>query len=206
MLQEVGFNDGVPISEEFFIENISGKHNEDICHILFPDWDLKKSLKFMDDKEAMFRRLASEQLKPVSGLNKLCKWIKDRGLKRAAVTNAPRPNAELMISILGLSDFFETLVVGSECERAKPFPDPYLEALKALKASPNHSFVFEDSVSGIKAGVAAGMPVVGLTTRNPEELLSKAWATFLIKDFEDPKLWSALSDLEREVIGADITA
>lgn len=88
-------------------------------------------------------RLASEQLKAVDGLHKLCKWIEERGLKRAAVTNAPRANAELMISILGLTDFFQFLVVGSECERAKPFPDPYLEALNFLKASPNHTFVFE---------------------------------------------------------------
>lgn len=88
-------------------------------------------------------RLAVEQLKPVNGLHKLCKWIEDRGLKRAAVTNAPRENAELMISILGLSNFFELLVVGSECERAKPFPDPYLKGLQGIKASPNHTFVFE---------------------------------------------------------------
>lgn len=59
------------------------------------------------------------------------------------MTNAPRPNAELLISILGLSDFFEFLISGGECERAKPFPDPYLKALQALKASPNHTYVFE---------------------------------------------------------------
>jgi beta-phosphoglucomutase-like phosphatase (HAD superfamily) len=87
--------------------------------------------------------LAKEQLKPVDGLNELCKWIKDHGLKRAAVTNAPRPNAELMISILGLTDFFQFLVIGSECERAKPFPDPYLKGLELLGASSRHTFVFE---------------------------------------------------------------
>ncbi|KAF8380644.1 hypothetical protein HHK36_028134 [Tetracentron sinense] len=205
MLQEIGFNGGIPITEEFFSENIAGKHNDEIGGILFPDWDLQKSLKFMDDKEAMFRRLASEQVKPVNGLHKLCKWIKDRGLKRGAVTNAPRPNAELMISILGLSDFFEVLVIGGECNRAKPFPDPYLKALELLKASHNHTFVFEDSVSGIKAGVAAGMPVVGITTRNPEQSLMEAGATFLIKDFDDPKLWTALDELERETAGTRVT-
>eukprot|EP00262_Sarcandra_glabra_P007990 TRINITY_DN2115_c0_g1_i2.p1 TRINITY_DN2115_c0_g1~~TRINITY_DN2115_c0_g1_i2.p1 ORF type:complete len:294 (+),score=58.20 TRINITY_DN2115_c0_g1_i2:128-883(+) len=205
MLQEIGFNGGVPVTEEFFVENISGKHNDEIVGVLFPDGDLQKGLKFMDDKEAMFRRLASEKLRPVNGLFKLCKWIDDRGLKRAAVTNAPRENAELMLSILGLSKFFELLVVGSECERAKPFPDPYLKALQEIKASANHTFVFEDSVSGIKAGVAAGMPVVGLTTRNPEHLLMGARPTFLIKDFEDAKLWTALEELEREAGGATVS-
>ncbi|CAA6673805.1 unnamed protein product [Spirodela intermedia] len=174
LLQEIGYNNGVPITEEFFVKYIAGKHNQDIASFLFPDWDQQKAMKFMDDKEVMYRRLVSEKLKPVDGIHKLCKWIKERALKRAAVTNAPRENAELMISMLGLSDFFDLLVIGSECERAKPYPDPYLKALKGLGASPHHTFVFEDSVSGIKAAVAAGMPVVGLTTGNPPELLRGA--------------------------------
>ncbi|XP_057977416.1 haloacid dehalogenase-like hydrolase domain-containing protein Sgpp [Malania oleifera] len=192
MLQELGYNGGVPITEEFYIENIAGKHNDDVTRTLFPDWVLERSLKFMDDKEAMFRRLASEKLKPVNGLNKLRKWIEDRGLKRAAVSNTPRANAELIISILGLSDFFDVLILGNECPHAKPHPDPYLKALEVLKVSKDHTFIFEDSVSGIKAGVAAGMPVIGLTTGNPEEVLMEAQPTFLIPDYDDAKLWAAL--------------
>ncbi|KAF9626409.1 hypothetical protein IFM89_033228 [Coptis chinensis] len=197
MLQEAGFNGGVPITDEFYIENIAGKHNEYLREILFPDWDFEKGMKFLNDKEAMFRRLAAEKIKPVNGLHKLCKWIEERGYKRAAVTNAPRPNAELMISNLGLSDFFQALVIGGECERAKPFPDPYLKGLETLNASSSHTLVFEDSPSGTKAGVAAGMPVVAVTFRNPEHLLKEAGATVLIKDYDDPKLWTLLEELEK---------
>jgi len=195
MLQEIGFNGGVPISEQFFVENIAGRHNDDIAAVLFPN-DLERGLKFCVDKEAMFRRLAKEELKPIQGLYKLKKWVEDRGLKRAAVTNAPKENAELMISTLGLSDFFEAVILGDDCEHAKPFPDPYLKALDILKVSKDQTFVFEDSVSGIKAGVAAGMPVVGLMTRNPENLLMEAKPAFLIKSYEDPKLWAALEELD----------
>ncbi|XP_042380916.1 haloacid dehalogenase-like hydrolase domain-containing protein Sgpp [Zingiber officinale] len=198
MLLEIGYNNGIPIDEEFFIKNIAGRHSDDTARILFPDWDFEKASKFVDDKEAMFRRIVAEQLKPIDGIHKLCKWVEDQGLKRAAVTNAPRANAELMISMLGLSDFFQVVIIGSECERAKPFPDPYLKALKELNASAEHTFIFEDSASGIKAGVAAGMPVIGLTTRNPEKSLKEAGATFLIKDYEDPKLWKALGELEKD--------
>ncbi|XP_057475553.1 haloacid dehalogenase-like hydrolase domain-containing protein Sgpp [Actinidia eriantha] len=197
MLQEIGFNGGVPITEEFFVENIAGRHNDDIATRLFPE-DRERGLKFCDDKEAMFRRLAKEELKPIDGLYKLKKWIEDRGLKRAAVTNAPKENAELMISTLGLSDFFDVVILGSDCEHAKPSPDPYMKALEVLKVSKDHTFVFEDSVSGITAGVAAGMPVVGLKTRNPEHLLMKAKPTFLIKDYADPKLWAALEELDKK--------
>lgn len=53
--EQIGFNGGVPITEEFFVENIAGKHNDDIAVQLFPD-DIPRGLKFVDDKEAMFRR------------------------------------------------------------------------------------------------------------------------------------------------------
>ncbi|KAB2053953.1 hypothetical protein ES319_A12G221600v1 [Gossypium barbadense] len=197
MLLEIGFNNGVPIDEEFFIKNIAGRHNDDIAATLFPD-DLPRGEKFLEDKEAMFRRLASDNLPPINGLYKLTKWIEDHGLKKAAVTNAPRPNAELMISKLGLKDFFDVVIVGSECEHAKPYPDPYLKALELLKVSKDHTFICEDSASGIRAGVAAGMPVVGLTTRNPENVLMEANPTMLVKDYEDPKLWSALEELDKK--------
>lgn len=56
----------------------------------------------------------------------------------------------------------------------------------------------QDSVSGIKAGVAAGVPVIGLTNRNPEQLLMQAKPTLLIKNYDDPKLWAALEELDSE--------
>ncbi|PKI51302.1 hypothetical protein CRG98_028306 [Punica granatum] len=197
MFQEIGFNAGVPVDEQYFIENMAGKHNDDIARFLFPD-DIPRGLKFMDDKEAVFRKLAAEKLTAIDGLYKLRKWIEDRGLKRAAVTNAPRANAESMISRLGLSDFFQALVIGDECEHAKPHPEPYLKAIELLKVSKEHTIIFEDSVSGIKAGVAAGMPAIGLTTRNPEHLLMQAKPTFLIKTYDDPKLWAALEELDKK--------
>lgn len=88
-------------------------------------------------------RLAAQTLEPVKGLHRFCKWVEDRGLHRAAVTNAPRVNAELMIESLGLTEFFELLVVGSECNRGKPFPDPYLKALNHFGISSSEAFALE---------------------------------------------------------------
>lgn len=53
--EQIGFNGGVPIDEDFFVKTIAGKHNEDIGAALFPN-DHEKGVKFLDDKEAMFRR------------------------------------------------------------------------------------------------------------------------------------------------------
>lgn len=53
--QQIGFNGGVPITEEFYVKNYAGRHNDDAAAILFPD-DHEKGVKFLHDKEATFRR------------------------------------------------------------------------------------------------------------------------------------------------------
>lgn len=103
-----------------------------------------------------------------------------------------------MISKLGLNDFFQAVILGSECEHPKPHPGPYLKALEVLNVSKEHTLVFEDSISGIKAGVAAGMPVIGLTTGNPASLLMQAKPAFLIENYADPKLWDVLEELDNK--------
>ncbi|KAI3756463.1 hypothetical protein L1987_56284 [Smallanthus sonchifolius] len=35
LLQEIGFNGGDPIDEYFFVQNIAGKHDDDIAVVLF---------------------------------------------------------------------------------------------------------------------------------------------------------------------------
>jgi len=95
----------------------------------------------------MSSSLAANNLDPVAGLHRLADWIKKKGLHRAAVTNAPRTSAEQMIAAVGLTDFFEYVVIGSECERAKPFPDPYLKGLEHFGVSAQNAFAFEVSRS-----------------------------------------------------------
>lgn len=194
MLQEEGYMGGEPITEEFFVEHISGNFNPDIGRFLFPDWKESRQTKWLEDKEALFRKLASDRLEGKPGLTQFCEWIKKKKLRRAAVTNAPRLNAEQMIASCGLTDFFEYLVIGAECERAKPFPDPYLKGLKLLGVAASEAVVFEDSVSGTGAAVDAELAVVGIISGNPESSLLKAGVAFAINDFSDPTLWSALGE------------
>ena len=84
-----------------------------------------------------------------------------RGLKRAVVTNAPRANAEKVLAALGIDGRLPIVVIGGELARSKPDPLPYLTALERTGARAEHSVAFEDSLSGVRAAVAAGLAVVG---------------------------------------------
>ncbi len=50
------------------------------------------------------------------------------------VTNAPRPNAELLLSGLGIARRFKAVVIGDELAHGKPHPLPYLEGLRLAGA------------------------------------------------------------------------
>jgi HAD superfamily hydrolase (TIGR01509 family) len=204
LLQRLNYNGGVPITTEFGMKHMAGRSNEQIGRFLFPEWTPAQLDAFFAEKEALFARYAREALREVAGLGELCRWARDRGLKRAAVTNAPRANAELMIDILGLSEFFQVIVCGEDCGegRSKPAPDPYLRALDLLGASPERSVVFEDSVVGVQAGVAAGMPVVAIAAESREARVVAAGAALVVRDYQDAKLWAALDGLDAAAAGA----
>ena len=185
ILSASGFNGGAPIDEEFFRTRISGRHNPEIAADLFPDWSEAARVQMYETKEARFRELAAAALTPMPGLHEFLAWTTAQGLRRVAVTNAPGANARMMLAGLTLEPFFEALVLGEECARAKPHPDPYLRGLEILGLGPRDAIAIEDSPSGLRAAVAAGIPTIGITSTQSAEALLEAGACAVVADFHE---------------------
>eukprot|EP00775_Hariotina_reticulata_P003528 gene3528-3797_t len=183
LLVEVGFQDGQPIDEEFYRQHISGRHNPEIAADLFPNWPEARRTAFYEEKEQRFRNMAGAKLQRMRGLTDFLAWLDSRALHKAAVTNAPKHNTSLMLAALQLDSYFEAVVLGEECERAKPHPDPYLKGLQLLGLQPHEAIVIEDSPSGVRAACAAGIPVCGITSGQAESVLWEAGCCMLIEDF-----------------------
>ena len=197
LLKEEGFNENQPITEDFFRQRIAGRQNALIMSDFFPDWSVEKSQAWSIAKEARFREVASSSLleRKMPGLDKLKAWIEKQNLPRAAVTNAPRLNAEAMVSGIHYDNFFQALVIGDECEKPKPDPCPYLVACENLGGiDAAECIVFEDSPSGARAGVASGAFVIGILSGQKESVLREAGCSMIIQDFDDPSLWEHLEN------------
>ena len=68
------------------------------------------------------------------------------------------------LSLTGLAGSFGDHVYSAEVvQNGKPAPDLFLHAATQLSISPPQCVVIEDSINGVKAGVAAGMQVWGFT-------------------------------------------
>ena len=80
----------------------------------------------------------------------------------ACASGADRFKVELQLDKIGILDCFKGRVFsGHEMPRSKPAPDVYLAAAEALGVDPARCAVVEDTVTGARAGVAAGATVFG---------------------------------------------
>ncbi len=76
------------------------------------------------------------------------------------VTNKHSRFAEPVVAGTGLAGRSRVLVCGDTTARAKPFPDPLLEAARRLAVEPAHCLYVGDDLRDIQAGQAAGMGTV----------------------------------------------
>ncbi len=178
---------GIEVDEAFYRENISGRANAEIVGNLLPNLSAREGHEIVETKEAGFRERAGG-LEPLPGLLDFLESAKGRGLRTALVTNAPRENVGAVLTALGLEDFFDAVVPAEEVRAAKPDPEPYLTALEKLGSDSDEALAFEDSVSGIQSAVGAGIPTVGIASTQRPEVLRKAGAFLVAKDFTDADL------------------
>jgi HAD superfamily hydrolase (TIGR01509 family) len=85
----------------------------------------------------------------------------------ANVSSGQRKGVELKLNILCIKHYFSVIVTGNDVEAHKPHPAPYLFVLKKLRLPAEDCVIFEDSLTGVRAGRAAGCRVIGVTKYNP---------------------------------------
>jgi beta-phosphoglucomutase len=158
---------------------------------LLPGHTPQERARFADEKEALFRHLASE-MEPLGGLLDLLDWADERRLGLAVVTNAPRANLDHTLQVLKIASRFQVLVSSEDVVRGKPDPLPYLTALERLGVTASEAVAFEDSVAGLRAAKAAGLHAFGVMTGQSAQALKVAGADATLHDFSDDGLWAYL--------------
>lgn len=101
------------------------------------------------------------------------RWLHQEGIKTAVVTSS---NRQKMLSVYHqhpeFTQLFDIILTADDFTGSKPDPSCYLTAAEHLGVTPADCVVFEDSFNGLRAGRAAEMRVVGLSTTNPATAIS----------------------------------
>ncbi|MGH3089963.1 MAG: HAD family hydrolase [Rubrobacteraceae bacterium] len=182
---------GYDVDWPFYEKNISGRLNPEIVAEFMPGLSEEEGREVVEKKEEDFRGRV-DTLTATPGLHELMGRGREAGVAVALVTNAPKLNALAVINALGLEDDFDAIILAEYAGAGKPDPAPYLMALDALGVFATEAVAFEDSSSGIKSAVAAGIPTVGIASTHAPETLDEAGAFVVVEDFTDRGLLSML--------------
>jgi beta-phosphoglucomutase len=125
---------------------LSEKEKEDLAD--------KKNQWFVEYIQAM----KPDEIFP--GVKELLKTIRSKGMKVALASSSK--NADTVLTLLNIKDYFDTIVDGTMITHSKPDPEIFLLAANRLGMKPSECVVFEDAEAGVAAAVAAGMKCVGV--------------------------------------------
>lgn len=116
----------------------------------------KKALA--EEKNAYYRRLLQEEMSG-KDLSPEVKETMDRMRRKGLLLalGSSSKNARLILSRIGLSDYFDAVVDGTDITRSKPDPEVFLKACRALRFPPEDCLVVEDAEAGLRAALAGGM-------------------------------------------------
>ena len=147
-----------PMSVDACREAFMGRHADDIVRGIEARVGRDLPGEGLRMRERMLVRLRRE-LAPVPGIARALGRLQG---PRCVASSSDPARIRLTLELSGLAGFFgDHIFSGTEVAHGKPAPDLFLHAAETMGVEPGHCVVIEDSVLGVQAGIAAGMPVVG---------------------------------------------
>lgn len=127
-----------------------------------------------DYRTRTFNRFKTD-LQPIEGIHNLLNQI---NIPICVASSGPPNKIELNLTTTKLLDQFKGCIYSSyDIGVWKPNPDIFEHATKQMGFKPEECTVIEDSLAGVKAGVAGGFDVFALAHDGNEKVLREAGAT-----------------------------
>ena len=166
MLADLGLNFSLPEVIEKFV----GK--SDVQFKVEVELLLGKPLPttWIENLNEQYRLRFEKELKPVSGIYEV---LENLGQPYCLASSGTPEKIRNSLRITGLLRFFEDRIYSAvDVKNGKPAPDLFLHAASSLGYAPSNCIVVEDSVTGVQAGLSAGMSVIAYSgsVTAPEKL------------------------------------
>ena len=115
--------------------------------------------RFSAELRAGVRAAFLSALCPIEGVSSVLEGLQ---IPHCVASSSDVDRISFSLSLTGLASHFDGRLYTSQMvERGKPAPDLFLHAAERMQADPSRTLVIEDSISGVRAGKAAGMTVWG---------------------------------------------
>ena len=153
---------GSPTTLDDALERYSGRRWSDVLAEIDRHIGGTLPANFSEDLSAATLRRFETDLKEVDGARKFLRRFAD--VPRCIASSSSPDRIRLCLRVLGMTGEFGSRVFSTEnVLHGKPHPEIFLFSAAQLATAPRDCLVIEDSVSGVRAAVVAGMTVIGLS-------------------------------------------
>jgi len=179
---------GISISKEILWENTGNGVDLSVKNISNKyDLNLSESetSSTANDLHLEMQRKIIEELPLREGAIEVMDWAQQNDIALAICTASTSDLIDAYFEKHGLRDRFSHVfsTAVSEIEKRKPYAYPYLETMKLLRVQADQTIVIEDSPSGIKSAVSAGIRTIAIQDIFIEDQVSEAHPIFQVTDF-----------------------
>ncbi|MBT8257232.1 MAG: HAD family phosphatase [Bacteroidia bacterium] len=180
---------GLNMDRDSFLDRMHGNLREIISKVFEIHPDDPKVMELGQAKEQFYRDTYRGNILEIEGFTHTLRKLYDSGVQCALATMGDTPNIDLVVDELKVRPLFHTIIGGHQVSQGKPHPEIFNMALERLGQKPDDCVVIEDSISGVESARNAGIPVVGITTTHPSEVLLDVGCYYTIDNYSNPELF-----------------
>ncbi len=138
-----------------------GSSHETTNRLLVEAYGVAFPYTIFDEQCRAAMRVKMEEAVPVkAGVHELLAELKARRIPTAVATSSRAAHALSHLDAAGLLSNFHAVVTRDDVTNPKPHPEPYLMAAERLGLPPEACLAVEDSHTGVRAAVAAGLQTI----------------------------------------------
>lgn len=176
MLNDLGLQVSLPDMFERFVGLSMGQCMELVTEML----GAPPPVGFVDELRLRTAAALRAQITAIPGVEDM---LLSLSIPFCVASSGHHDKIRLTLGTTGLLKHFEGRIFSvADVERPKPAPDVFLLAARELGVEPSACVVVEDTPTGVRAGVAAGMRVFGYASNTPAHRLREAGANFIFSD------------------------
>ena len=158
-LREAANAQGEDIDEALWLSMIG--HTDVVCReLLAARIGLPAATTLLARCHARYIDIAERGVPHRPGIIALLELLAAHAMPCAVATSTRTPLAQRKLDATGLLAYFDVVCTSSDVVRPKPAPDVYLLAAERLGVEPSRCLVLEDSPTGVRAALAAGMTAI----------------------------------------------
>lgn len=174
----------IVIDESFYKKYIFGNTDLQVLNTVL--YNIDEKVENLSIKKDEYFLKHKDKIQLALGIKPFLKSIKSYAHKIGIVTNCNRKVAEEILSYFELIEYVDCLIIGNECKRSKPYPDPYLSACKRLNISNDKVIIFEDSKSGLlSAKNMFPQKIIAIDIGYDKNIYNELGVTHIIKNFTE---------------------